>query len=939
MKGISVINKFITIVSVICVWIFLSEIKAQNITDITIVVTFNSEPSDLSAKIAPLKYNKKFALSMQIDDGGDAIINEGFPVFEGGTVNGTNYSGYTYTDGCGNHSSFKMSSAMYPFSSYDGRDVHNDPESDVVTWDEMNTLYEAGWGIENHGESDHEETTPSYIDYSIKRNISYTRRKMYNTTPGGVMTNVFVNPNGSTPWTQPAINLGEIGALNQDNEGPLGDNGGNVNANDLNWYNSRYNLYRRHADGVDVKEHIDKLSDSSVNGANYWAPIFSHNLSTEYPFNTFVSDFEYIYNTYGAGGTDEILMTTDEEIIDYLIVRDGTTFNQSLNGNTLTLTFSGTYPTNLLFYDLSLVINSDVAISDIAIEGTEDFVSGNLGDTTILINFGWDDFIVPDPEELASSFVDIAVSSQTEYDALIAMDYVIVLDYGDFKAGLVDQLCQISGVDYDEGFCNSGYPDFVEITGDSIITSGETALLTATHGLNYYLWSTEETTRTISVNPVIDSEYWVKAVTMYGDTVRDNFNVTVRESYIVDHSPLVINHIVGTIDSLWVELKDDASPLWDDASTNNYLLVDPSVTKTYHLDVYYNGDIVNELNFLVEVGNLLEFTYDSVCFGDTTSFKNISSVNDTIVSILWDLDGDTQFDDAEGDTVSWEYDASGIYLVGMRIYFKNDPMDVVYNPVPVGDIPVADFEVSNTCFGNTTEFEDMSTVEVGSVSKWFWDFGNGVTDEYPSTTTVYDQDGQYEVLHKAWSDIGCVDSIIKQIDILEIEEIKLILESGTAVNEDDTVFFSEGKTVTIFLENFNSYDSVIWYNNERASSITISEEGSFSVVGYKQECNDNRQFNTSWGSSPQPSGSNIMNLITPNGDGYNDFWLVNDSTIVAPFKVSIFGRNGKLVYSNDNYQNDWSGTYNGNVLPQGAYYYVIEDNDGATFKGSITIIR
>ena len=43
-------------------------------------------------------------------------------------------------------------------------------------------------------------------------------------------------------------------------------------------------------------------------------------------------------------------------------------------------------------------------------------------------------------------------------------------------------------------------------------------------------------------------------------------------------------------------------------------------------------------------------------------------------------------------------------------------------------------------------------------------------------------------------------------------------------------------------------------------------------------------------------------------------------------RVSIYNRNGFLVFSKINYQNDWAGTFDqtGDLLPAGSYYYRIE---------------
>ncbi len=932
---------FATLIVLVCTFLLSGNIYAQSLENISIEITFESAPTDYTATLAPLKYNKRFALSMQIDDGNSSIIDYGFPVFEGGTVDGTVYPGLNYTDGCENSHSFKMTSAIYMFAGNGatGLDLHNDPSTDVITWTELHTLFENGWGIGNHGVNSNADIIPDFMDYSIARNKSYCRRQMYNATPGGVITSVFVNPNGAGGWTEPALELGNLCALNQNNTGPLGDKGGNVNEPGLDWAAERFNLYRLIAESISVKGLVDDLAEQSIDGANFWAPIFTHSIPNDYGFSKFNTDFSYIADTYGANGTDEILMTTDEEILDYLILRDGTTVNQNISDNTLTITFSGNAPDNLLYYDLSLVVNSDVNITDIVVNGTEKFSVSDLGNLNALINFTWDGKVIPSPETLASDYTAIATSTQTEYDALIAMDYVYVLEYADFKESLVNQLCDIGGVDFDEDFCTSGYPDFVLITGDSVISSGESATLTATGFMNSYSWSTGHTTSSITVNPTIDTKYWVECETKYGNTVSDTIIVVVTDSYVIDHSPLTIHHVTGEPDSLWVELEEGATSLWSTGSTNNYIIVDPDITTTYTLQVIASEVVVDELEFEVIVGNLIEFTYDSVCFGNVTTLMNTSMVNDTVTNVLWDLNGDTQFDDAVGDTVEYMFTSSGDHLVGMRVYFKNSPMDVIYNPVPVGDQPFVDFSFENVCHGSTTLFYDESTVEVGVIDTWFWRFGDGKTDDFQNTSNYYEEPGNYEAMLIVWSSAGCKDSTQKAVDIINSPAIELRTANDSVVNNYDTVYFYQGQTTTITISDFESYDSVIWFDDSRAESVTIAEEGTFFVNVYKSECEAKQNFYTSWGGSPQPSGDEIMNLFTPNGDGFNDYWIVNDPQITAPFSVNVYNRSGRKVYEANNYQNDWDGKYNGNPLPQTTYYYIIEDSDGESFKGAITIIR
>lgn len=88
----------------------------------------------------------------------------------------------------------------------------------------------------------------------------------------------------------------------------------------------------------------------------------------------------------------------------------------------------------------------------------------------------------------------------------------------------------------------------------------------------------------------------------------------------------------------------------------------------------------------------------------------------------------------------------------------------------------------------------------------------------------------------------------------------------------------------------------------------------------------------------------IMNAFTPNGDGQNDRWLVtNGSSCTKRIAVAVYNRYGNIVYKNDNYNNDWTGTYNGKPVADGTYYYAVTyttiTDRTVVLKGDVTILR
>lgn len=103
----------------------------------------------------------------------------------------------------------------------------------------------------------------------------------------------------------------------------------------------------------------------------------------------------------------------------------------------------------------------------------------------------------------------------------------------------------------------------------------------------------------------------------------------------------------------------------------------------------------------------------------------------------------------------------------------------------------------------------------------------------------------------------------------------------------------------------------------------------------------------------------IPNIFTPNGDGINDFFIIdNDPTggenenkesrgfehesynplneYYLRSQLTIFNRWGRIVYKSSDYQNDWDG----GKLPDGTYFYVLEcigEQDNHRYQGSVTI--
>jgi len=79
----------------------------------------------------------------------------------------------------------------------------------------------------------------------------------------------------------------------------------------------------------------------------------------------------------------------------------------------------------------------------------------------------------------------------------------------------------------------------------------------------------------------------------------------------------------------------------------------------------------------------------------------------------------------------------------------------------------------------------------------------------------------------------------------------------------------------------------------------------------------------------------IPNVITPNGDSYNDVFFIKNLDEYPKSELIIFNRWGKIIYQNSDYQNNWDGTKHSD----GTYFYILTLNNGKRYHGILTIIK
>lgn len=133
-------------------------------------------------------------------------------------------------------------------------------------------------------------------------------------------------------------------------------------------------------------------------------------------------------------------------------------------------------------------------------------------------------------------------------------------------------------------------------------------------------------------------------------------------------------------------------------------------------------------------------------------------------------------------------------------------------------------------------------------------------------------------------------------------------------------------------QNCTSVDSL----NPGLYSVTVVAINSNSVAI------DSVSFNYTISASTEPCLLTVFNGFTPDGDGLNDNWVIENIENYPNNTVTIFNRWGNKIWNTSNYNNSsnvWNGkTLGGATLTSGTYFYIIEiDNGSAVKKGWVEL--
>jgi gliding motility-associated-like protein len=138
--------------------------------------------------------------------------------------------------------------------------------------------------------------------------------------------------------------------------------------------------------------------------------------------------------------------------------------------------------------------------------------------------------------------------------------------------------------------------------------------------------------------------------------------------------------------------------------------------------------------------------------------------------------------------------------------------------------------------------------------------------------------------------------------------------------------------------------------NPENGTVDLDETGSFIYTPDDEFCGEEDNFTYFIANEVGQDTATVTVLVTcedltifsgfsPNGDGVNDVFTILGIENFPNSELLMFNRWGNQVLSAKGYRNDWDGTWDGQILPDGTYFYVLDDGEGNKYSGYVQINR
>jgi gliding motility-associated-like protein len=272
--------------------------------------------------------------------------------------------------------------------------------------------------------------------------------------------------------------------------------------------------------------------------------------------------------------------------------------------------------------------------------------------------------------------------------------------------------------------------------------------------------------------------------------------------------------------------------------------------------------------------------------------------------------------------VSWP--SSGDYDVTLIVEQGGCQSDKVSNEVLVE--PLISFFVDkfNGCEPLSIHIDDNSTPDSASFQWNFHDPGSGAANysTLPNPNHTYSTNGSFHLTVIVSTTNGCIDTLFVP-DLISVYPLPIPdfnpLPPIAPLSNPVIQFVNLSQNGSLWSWNFDDPGSGLNNSSTQKDPTHVFGEGTFQVQLVASNafgCTDSIVKEVRIIDDLLV----VPNVITPNADGINDAFVIDNLEAVTEGSLVIFNRYGKMVYQSNSYANDFDAS----GLSDGVYYYIFE---------------
>lgn len=443
-------------------------------------------------------------------------------------------------------------------------------------------------------------------------------------------------------------------------------------------------------------------------------------------------------------------------------------------------------------------------------------------------------------------------------------------------------------------------------TGNSIVLNAG-----ATNGYApyTYTWTAPAVnTATFNTGPINSPQ-------SYTITVNDICNKPVTQTITVNpvSTPTVVSSstliCIGSTASLTA--SGATTYTWSNGVSNDTLFVSPNTNTTYTVIGAVGACTNSAISTVSVTGIALSITgNNSICLGQSTNLTASGSS-----SYTWST-GSTNTTINVSPTSTTNYTVSSVAASCSNT--------AVYT-VSVSTPPTLSVSGTPYCAGQTT------TVTAVGANSYTWSTGS------TTNSIVVSPIGNTSYTVVGSSIPSCTSSIVFTPS--------LITTAPQIINTSPVIFCLDSiKAITVRIDGGNQPYTVSWlipsggivpfdttnYTFYFTQSLAPSS-GSYTIV-----VTDQCLYTDTLAIDINSIDCDILapNVVTPNGDGVNDYFKINGLNNFPGSSLNVYNRWGNELYQSDDYRNDWSPN-----VSDGTYFYIVNVSDGRVLKGFFEVFK